>query len=253
MGPGRGLPTMIAAGVTLFAVLLVVGTSDVSGKLRSVLDFGREPQGSVPLLPESDGSFAFMQTQKGKPKVPIAYDPCRKIELVINPEGAPDGYREYVETAADHVSDASGLKFTIRGTTDERPSTTRPAEDDERYGAGWSPVLVAWSDNDEMSELAGDVAGLAGSAAATVFGKRVYVTGSVTLDREDFDRMLGRPEGREQAQAIIDHEFGHLVGLDHVKDARELMHIANTGRTAWGPGDKAGLSRLGRGPCVPSF
>ena len=191
-----------------------------------------------------------MQTQRGRPKAPVTYDPCKKIEVVINPDGAPDDYRDFVETAMDHISKASGLQFDIIGTTDERPSKDRPAEDASRYGPGWSPVLVAWSDNDEISELSGDIAGLGGSAAATVFGRTVYVTGGVTLDREAFDQMLRRPEGRAQAQAIVDHEFGHLVGLDHVKDRGELMNAENNGQLTWGPGDRAGLSRLGRGPCV---
>jgi len=247
--------TMVAWVVSFAVVALVVsmGTSGVSVAIRSALSLGHDPLATVPLLPEGDGSFAFMKTQRGKPKVPVTYDPCKKIELTINPDGAPDDYRDYVETAADHISSVSGLKFAIVGTTDERPSENRPAEDVSRYGRGWSPVLVAWSDNDEIPELAGDVAGLGGSSAATVFGKTVYVTGGVTLDRESFDEMLRRPGGRAQAQAIIDHEFGHLVGLDHVKDRGELMNAENNGRTTWGPGDKAGLSRLGRGPCIATF
>jgi hypothetical protein len=169
---------------------------------------------------------------------------------VINPDGAPDDYRDLVETAADRISDASGLKFDIIGDTDERPSRDRKIEDNSHYGPGWAPVLVAWSDKDETPELAGDVAGLGGSTAVTILGRKVYVTGVVTLDSEAFDEIQHRLNGRPQAQAIVDHEFGHLVGLDHVKDPGELMHSENLGRTSWGPGDRAGLSRLGRGPCL---
>jgi hypothetical protein len=246
---GAGL---VAGVVSMVVVVLVVafGTSGVPVAVRTALGLGPEPLASVPLLAPGKGSFAFMQTQPGHPRTPVAYDPCRKIEVVINPDGAPDEYRDLVETATDRISEATGLKFDIVGTTDERPSHSRQPEDNEHYGPGWAPVLVAWSDDDETPELGGDVAGLAGSAAITVRGVRVYVTGGVTLDSEAFDEILHRLNGRSQAQAIVDHEFGHLVGLDHVKDAGELMNAQNKGRTSWGPGDKAGLSRLGRGACL---
>ena len=248
----HGVSTLAASVVALAVVVLVMalGTSGVPVAVRTALGLGPEPLASVPLLPSGKGSFAFMQTQPGRPKAPVAYDPCRQIEVVINPEGAPEEYRDLVETATDRISAATGLKFDISGTTDERPSDNRQPEDNPRYGPGWAPVLVAWSDDDETPELDGDVAGLGGSTAITVRGVKVYVTGGVTLDSEAFREILHRLNGRIQAQAIVDHEFGHLVGLDHVKDAGELMNARNNGRTTWGPGDKAGLSRLGRGPCL---
>ena len=240
----------VASVVTIAVVLLFLGlgTSAVPVTVRSMLGLGPDPLASVPLLPADDGHFEFLMTQPGKPKKPVAYDPCKKIEVVINPDGAPDDYRDLVETSADRISDASGLKFDIIGNTDERPSADRQAEDNPHYGPGWAPVLVAWSDENETPQLAGDVAGLGGSTAVTILGRKVYVTGVVTLDSEAFDDISHRLNGRPQAQAIVDHEFGHLVGLDHVDDHGELMYSENIGRTSWGPGDKAGLSRLGRGP-----
>ena len=61
----------------------------------------------------------------------------------------------------------------------------------------------------------------------------------------------GPSDGLERAnlQAIVDHEFGHLVGLDHVTDPGELMAEVNLGRTSYGPGDLEGLARLGAIPC----
>ena len=108
-------------------------------------------------------------------------------------------------------------------------------------------MLVAWADEEEVPALSGDVAGLAGSVVVESLGRARYVTGTVTLDAEAFQRITGELGGDAAAQAIIDHEFGHLVGLDHVDDAGELMYADNIGRRDWGPGDLAGLSRLGRG------
>ena len=76
-----------------------------------------------------------------------------------------------------------------------------------------------------------------------------YVTGSVVLDQEVFDDLDDDPDAQSVAQGIVDHEFGHLVGLDHVDDPRELMHREQAGMTSYGPGDLEGLARLGSIRC----
>ncbi len=50
-----------------------------------------------------------------------------------------------------------------------------------------------------------------------------HVTGSVTLDGPDLTDISEGPDGRARALAIIEHEVGHLVGLGHVDDRRQLM------------------------------
>jgi hypothetical protein len=246
---GTGTALSVMATVVVLALVVGFGTSGVSRAVRSMLGLGDQPLSSVPLLPSGEGTFSFLSTQPGDPDAPVAYSPCEPIEVVVNPEDAPDDHRELVETAMAHVAEPSGLQFELVGETDERPSEDRPGKDPGRYGNGWSPVLVAWADSDEVPELAGDVAGLGGSLSVSQFGRARYVTGSVTLDETTFDRLWGQPRGRRHAQAIVDHEFGHLVGLGHVDDGGELMAADNHGRLDWGPGDLAGLSRLGRGRC----
>jgi predicted Zn-dependent protease len=71
----------------------------------------------------------------------------------------------------------------------------------------------------------------------------------VALDAPQLKRVLSRRHGRELVRAIIVHELGHLVGLDHVNDPGELMHADNVGRLALGPGDREGLAALGSGRC----
>lgn len=202
-----------------------------------------------PVPVTTHGAHAFLHaTAAGDP---VGYDPCRAIRFVVRPDGAPPGGRQLVEEAVAIVSRASGLVFEDAGTTDEVPAVERRLIQPERYGDGWAPVLVAWADEAAVPELAGEVAGMGGSAAvpgADGHGEWL-AAGRVVLDAEDIAAMLHRPDGAAQARAIIVHELSHVLGLDHVDDTDELMHPVSSTRTDLGPGDLEGLAMVGQGPC----
>lgn len=238
---GAALPGLLITAILLAAVV-ALSPAENFRTIRRLAGFDNERLGDVPSVTQGEGSYRFTATQRGSGE-PVAYDPCRIIEVAVNPEGAPDDYDELVDTALERTSAATGLAFRRVGPTDNRDFT--------RHGsviASRPPVLVAWATPDEMPDLEGDVAGIGGSAALQAGnGKLRYVTGIVVLDRDTF----GDFEDDEQpfAQAIVDHEFGHLVGLDHVADPDELMNEANVGVTSYGPGDREGLARLGSVDC----
>jgi hypothetical protein len=219
---------MLACFAGLGAILLFTGVSTP----RNV---------DAPFIPDGDGSYAFSFLQHDG-KTPVGYDPCQPIRIEINPDGAPRGHEDLVRTAMDHVSQASGLRFELVGTTDSRRFF------DSRASWDRGPSVVGWSTEDEYDELDGDVAGVGGSTMVELAGRRRLTTGAVVLDIEVFEELL-RTGRDDDAQAIVDHEFGHLVGLDHVDDRGELMHRENTGRTTWGIGDREGLARLGSIRC----
>lgn len=200
----------------------------------------------TPAAPRGQGSFAFFAHQPGSDR-PVGYDPCRPIHLVVNPHGAPADWVQLVQTAIEHTSQATGLRFEYDGTTDDRISERSDTLVSWRSPP---PVLVAWTSTDELGDLAGDVAGLGGSSwVETKPGLRQYVTGIVALDVAEFATIALRPDSQAEEQAIMDHEFGHLVGLDHVHDPGELMNEDNLGRTTYGPGDLEGLAAVGSTPC----
>ncbi len=199
------------------------------------------------------GSYVFAATQPGNRDDPVTYNPCEPIRVVTNPDGAPPGGQSLLEEALDRVAAATGLRLELRGQpTDERPTDDRPVQDAARYGQGYSPVLVAWSDPDETPGLAGPVAGLGGSSSVLVesAGRRVWVSGQIALDADDARRTLAGRGGADHVRAVLMHELGHVVGLAHSPDPSQLMAARNTGRTTFNDGDRAGLARLGRGPCV---
>jgi hypothetical protein len=148
----------------------------------------------------------------------------------------------------DRVAEATGLDFVYDGTSDRRPQW-RTAYVPSLIGRD-QPVPVSFATAGEVPELAGDVAGIGGSVRVRS-GSLLehYVTGGVTLDSDAFADILSRPDGEAEAQAIVLHEFGHLVGLAHVDDPGELMYRGNVGRTDFGPGDLTGLARMGAGRC----
>ena len=195
-----------------------------------------------PVAAPDAGSHAFTALQADG-TTPVGYDPCSPIRVAVNPSGAPPGWRELVETAIAHVSGPSGLRFVLVGVTDDRPGGIWDPK------TGYAPVLVSWASTWESAGLDGDIVGTGFSTGILAGGRSYYATGEVTLDRDQFQQLTTRPDAHRVLQPILDHEFGHLVGLDHVDDDGELMNHDNVGRTTWGRGDLAGLAALGKLPC----
>lgn len=234
-GAGRTVAPAIAGlgvVVTLLGVMAMISPGDEWQRLRELA--GLERRVGQPPTVTGSGSFRFAATQRGSDE-PVGYDPCRPVRWEINLDGAPEDGEELVATGFDRIAAATGLSFTRVGTTDDRDF-----HDDGR-AFGNDPVLVGWADDDEVSQLEGDVVGLAGSSWRSLgAGRREYVTGSVVLERDYF-----ADADPTQAQAVVDHELAHLVGLAHVDDPRELMHERGVTRTSFGAGDLEGLAELG--------
>ncbi|WP_246527887.1 matrixin family metalloprotease [Pseudarthrobacter albicanus] len=205
--------------------------------------------------PAGTGSRAYSLQPSPDPGQPfVAYDPCRPVHYVVRPDNAPPGSDQLIRQAIAEVSAATGLRFQDDGATSEAPSEHRTTYQDDRYGKRWAPVLIAWSNPEETPGLAGRIAGLGGSGYAQAPGHPlVLVAGQVALDAPTLADAMHRPEGPAHVRAVIMHELGHVVGLDHVADPSQLMNAENSGLTDFAAGDRAGLALLGSGTCVPQL
>jgi hypothetical protein len=233
------LLAVIVVCLALLLVLLLPGA--VPADLRSRMGLGQRAAATT-------GSYAFLAHQPGDPTDPVTYSPCQPIHVELNPAGGPTDAVALVQQAMSRVSAATGLRLDYDGLSTARPewkSAYLPA-----LAQSDAPVLVSWATPEEVAELRGDVAGIGGSIwVREGIGQRRYVTGGVTLDTGAFAELAQRPDADAEEEAIILHEFGHLVGLAHVDDPGELMYQRNIGRTDFGPGDLAGLALLGQGSC----
>ena len=230
------------------------GETAVATRPSPSAEAGSGPLGAPAPLTVESPAHRFTMRQPSSTE-PVAYDPCRPIHVVVNGRTAPAGGDGILAEALAEVSRVSGLQLVLDGPSDEPADFSREAFQPDRYGDRWAPVLVAWSDPGEVADLEGDVAGVGGSAWLEVDRtSRVYVTGLVAIDGPQMAEILSRPGGQDAVEAVILHELGHLLGLDHVDDPGELMQpVAEPGLTAFGPGDLTGLAHLGRGECHPDL
>lgn len=185
---------------------------------------------------------------------PVGYSPCRPLHYVVNDKLAPAGSERLVPDAIRIISAATGITFVYDGTTGEQPSPQRGAYQPAAYGERWAPLLIAWTTPDTSPELAGKVIGTGGSTHFSFDGgPKTFVTGSLDLDAPQITDELRRPDGRLYAAAVILHELGHVMGLDHVADPAQLMYpeiggsVGAAGSLA--DGDRNGLYELSKAQC----
>ena len=191
--------------------------------------------------PQPEYAFQMMVGEQ-----PVGYTTCRPIQVAVYPAGGPPDAFELASAAVSRAASASGLELVVMGPY----GGAAPNWNFEAAPVGADdPISVSWQDGDAIAELTDHVAGLGGSRTLDYpDGRRRLIAGTIALSR-DYYAYLDEVGDRDQQLAVLLHELGHVLGLAHVDNAGELMNDDNLGLTAYGPGDLAGLRRLGNGPC----
>ncbi|GAA4692549.1 hypothetical protein GCM10023349_04450 [Nocardioides conyzicola] len=171
----------------------------------------------------------------------VRWNPCQPITYRLNTHLMPAGSRADLKNVFAQVSAATGLRFTYVGTTTYVPfankTTTHPTNAD---------IVLAWSTPRSASVLAGSTAGRGGAVWASAGGVTELYDGQAVFDATQ--RMSSaRSEQRRLTRQLYLHEVGHIVGLDHVSDKRQIMYptMQRTADAHYGAGDLAGLALLG--------
>ena len=186
--------------------------------------------------------YAFLSQDQGRP---VRYDPCTPIHYTVNLAEAPANAMTDLQEAVRRISAATGLSFVYDGESTEIPTSHRELHGANVLASGWPPVIVAWAKPGESDLLTNGSVGEGGSTWSGFPGHEVYVTGLVVIDSTQNDRLASGFGGRSLG-AVLMHELGHLVGLDHVNDTTQMMYPTVTGKPAqYGAGDLAGLKLLG--------
>ena len=194
---------------------------------------------------QEEPEYAFLATRDRFH--PVTYSSCRPLQVAVYPAGGPSDAEQLVDEAVAQMRAATGLDIVVIGAFGgHAPNWNFEAAPITLQ----DPVSVSWQDGNAIESMTSDVAGLGGSPTVTSgHGTRYRVAGTIALSRDYFAEK--EEQGRhDRALAVVLHEFGHVLGLDHVDSSGELMYEHNIGRTTLGPGDRQGLRLLGQGPCI---
>ena len=249
----------IAAGFAT-AYVATSGLIDIEhlGEPRNVIDI----DGQTVLLPRPEanpvrlapivvtdavGSFAF---ESVGPDGPVLHDPCVAIHWQVSTVGMPVGAESVAKDAVASVAARTGLVFLYDGLTSDEATFEGPLL---VHGAVWdyAPMVIGWANGDSLVDLNGDTTGIGGAHVSPgAYGTQEFLrSGTVILDTSDIPSVLDSDAYKAKTQAVIMHELGHVVGLDHVNVVTELMFPSAIGGLTWGSGDIAGLALAGAGPC----
>lgn len=231
----RSLAWVIPIGVLVLIVGMVVIVVSQAPEVQQ-----------VKALPASRPAEFLYLNIKPVDEQPFRWNPCEPIHYVTDLSLAPDGGLGLIQEAVARTSEATGIEFVYDGDSTASPSD-RASEavlvEEGPDGWRWAPVVLGWVDADEFARLPTAGQGEPVAIAGPIGNSGMYVTGWAAFDaaaplRSDWSLTGWGP--------VIQHEFGHIIGLDHATSRAQLMYPNGGDRVDWGQGDLAGLRALGR-------
>jgi hypothetical protein len=224
----------------LVAIVAILTTFAIVGSLGAIGGVVNE----VSRTKGASDEYRFLATAGGKP---IRWNPCEPIHYVVNVQVAPDGSLQDVQEAIQRVSTDTGVTFQFDGSTQEIPQDDRSPYLPDEYGQRWAPVVIAWAYQSQTTipfQENGERYAAVARPLGPSDGTPQFVSGWVVVNAGD-PNPPGWSSPADQGPTVL-HELGHIMGLDHVTSKYELMEPSGGYMTDFGPGDRAGLERLGR-------
>ncbi len=225
------------------------------------------PLGSGPQSAQAGGD-TFDITRWTDPKGGshvVRWDPCQTVTYAVNVrragatpqarQGALHDVREAVSRAASRT----GLSFRFVGTTGEVPRDSGGSSWSQRQSA--AELVIAWVDPDSgtygsnlLSQVGGRYASGTGGWAWRAWTNgsgqwRLAIGRGFVVINADHNGSYRRGFGRGTTRgALLLHEIGHALGLNHVGATDELMYptMLRRSHSTYKDGDQRGLRKLGR-------
>jgi hypothetical protein len=177
------------------------------------------------------------------------WDSCRTITWKFNPSGSPRGGLKQLKGAVARIHAATGLEFVYAGKTKQTPRF---------QGVKGTDVIVGWLGRRAFARKYGNIVGVGGASYSPGWklpgGASVSraVRGGVVLNarwKSNLSNGFGR--GYTWGEVLM-HELGHVIGLDHVGNDKQLMYDTVTpGAARFGAGDLTGFRKIGdSGGCL---
>lgn len=201
----------------------------------------------------------------------VRWNPCQTITYAVNlrlaggTTAARDRALKDVQGAFHRASKRTGLTFKYKGRTTELPRNAANESWSSRQKA--AEIVVAWV-NQSRDKYRTNL--LTNSGSGYPSGVGGWMLRGWTNDRGNWEAAVGRgfvvinaaqrsryKEGFGSGVtrgALLLHELGHALGLDHVGSTNQLMYPTMLRRehSNYKAGDERGLSKVGRRlGCIP--
>lgn len=201
----------------------------------------------------------------------VRWNPCQTITYAVNLQMA--GRTELargqaltdVQRAFHRASERTGLTFSYSGRTTELPRNVGDQSWSNRQQA--AEIVVAWVD-ESSKKYRSDLLSKVGSGYASGVGgwmlrgwtdakghwQAAVGRGFVVINAGHNHRYAAGFGSGVTRGALLLHELGHALGLDHVGSTNELMYPVMLSRenSNYKDGDELGLLKVGkRLGCIP--